>query len=188
MVVRRAASVVAVGVCAGTVGTGCGGSGAVALDRSFARTVEGMSVKYPTSWQLTTRNDNSVPDPALCFDLEPKADSRVDLRVVEYLPPFFNPRDLPNYRPRPTHFRLASFRKGDGNWSRGKITSFREHRRVFYVGVVLPATAGQAIRHTVEQILDSLRIAPQGRCRPTSGVGSHGVPNPFPKSQKSSRN
>jgi hypothetical protein len=185
MVVRQAVWVVVVGVCAGAVGAGCGGSGAVALDRSFARTVEGLGVSYPSSWRLTTRNDNHVPDPALCFDLVPKADSSVDLRVVEYLPPFFNPRDLPNYRPRPKHFRLASFRKGDGNWSAGKTTSFRQHRRVFYVGVVLPAARRQAIRHSVEQILDSLRIAPQGRCRPTSGVGSHGVPNAFAKRQKS---
>jgi hypothetical protein len=37
-------------------------------------------VRYPDNWRLTTRNDNDVPDPALCFDLAPKADAKVDLR------------------------------------------------------------------------------------------------------------
>jgi hypothetical protein len=174
--VRSAA--VTIAVCAGLIAAGCGAPGTDALARSFSSTVERVTVKYPSDWRLTTGNDNYVPDPALCFDLAPTADTSVDLRIVEYLPPFFNPRYLSTYQPRPKQFQLAAFRKGDEDWSPGKILSFREQNRVFFIGVVLPATASKTLRHTVERILDSLRVAAHGRCRPTSGVGSHGVPNP----------
>lgn len=43
---------------------------------------------------------------------------------------------------------------------------------------VLPADADAATRREVTAILDSLAIKAGGNCRPTSGVGSHGVPAP----------
>jgi hypothetical protein len=172
------------GICAGFMLAGCGGSRSTSLNRSFSSSTEEIAVNYPSGWRLATHNDNYVPDPALCFDLQPNADGKVDLRVVEYLPPYFNPRYLSTYQPRPKQFQLTAFRKGDEDWSPGKILSFRAQGRVFFVGVVLPATARQPLRHTLERILDSVRIAAHGRCRPTSGVGSHGVPDPTRKHQK----
>jgi hypothetical protein len=165
----------AVGVCSGALFAACGGAPG---QRSFTSAKEGVAISYPSIWKLTTRNDNYVPDPALCFDLVPKGSSRVDLRVVEYLPPYFNRRYLSTYQPRPRRFRLVSFRRGDEDWSPGKITSFHDHGRVFFVGVVLPAAQEQTLASTAERILDSLRVSAHGKCRPTSGVGSHGVPNP----------
>jgi hypothetical protein len=159
--------------------TGCGR--AEDHEHVFSSRAEGVAVRYPDDWRLTTRNDNYVPDPALCFDLAPNADTKVDLRVVEYLPPYFNPRYLSGYQPRPQQFQLASFRKGDEDWSPGKTLSFQEERRVFFVGLGLPAKTAPAIRRSIEAILDSMKISAAGRCRPTAGVGSHGVPTPDPR-------
>jgi hypothetical protein len=155
----------------------CGSTGDSVLAKTFASAAEGIAVRYPDAWRLTTRNDGVVPDPALCFALAPKADAKVELRVVEYLPPYFNPHDLPSYRDRPGEFHLSSFRKGDQDWSPGaKTFSFQQARRVFFVGVVLPATADPATRRSIETILNSMTISASGRCRPTAGVGSKGIP------------
>jgi hypothetical protein len=171
---------------AGTLGvvcslglTSCGGSSDATLPHSLSSRSEGIGVRYPDGWTFTTANHGYVPDPALCFDVS-KATAReiVDLRVVEYLPPYFNRKDLSLYPARPNHFDLSAFRKGDNDWSPGKDLSFREHRRVFFAGLALPASADINARCEVVQILDSLQIFAQGRCRPTSGVGSHGVPSP----------
>jgi hypothetical protein len=157
--------------------TSCGRSSHATLMHSFSSSPEGIGVRYPDGWTLTTVNHDYVPDPALCFDVTKViAQQIVDLRVVEYLPPYFNRNDLVLYRARPQHFDLSAFRKGDNDWSPGKDLSFREHRRVFFAGLALPASADATARREVVQILDSLRISAHGRCRPTSGVGSHGVP------------
>lgn len=159
--------------------TSCGRSSNGALTHSFSTRSEGIGVRYLDGWTLTTGNHGYVPDPALCFDVSKvTAQKIVDLRVVEYLPPYFNRKDLSVYRARPRHFDLSAFREGDNDWSPGKDVSFREHRRVFFAGLALPASADTKTRREVVQILDSLRISAHGRCRPTSGVGSHGVPSP----------
>jgi hypothetical protein len=159
--------------------TSCGRSSDATLAHSFSSSSEGIGVRYPDGWILTTVNHGYVPDPALCFDVS-KVTARhiVDLRVVEYLPPYFNRKSLPLYPVRQSHFGLAAFRKGDNDWSPGKDMSFREHRRVFFAGLALPASADNNTRREVVQILDSLQISIHGRCRPTSGVGSHGVRSP----------
>jgi hypothetical protein len=148
--------------------------------RSFTSESEGVAIRYPAGWLLTTRNDSYVPDPALCLDLKPKNSRRVDLRIVEYLPPYLNRPYLDLYLPRPTHFHLDAFQRGDEDWSPPKATvfQFRENRRVFMVGLLRPKKTNEALAGTVERILDSFDVAPHGRCRPTSGVGSHGVPKP----------
>jgi hypothetical protein len=159
--------------------TSCGTSSDNTLTHSFSSGSEGIGVRYPDGWTLTTVNHGYVPDPALCFDISKViAQEMVDLRVVEYLPPYFNPRDLSFYRARPSHFDLAAFRKADNDWSPGKDLSLRQHRRVFVAGLALPASADVSMRREVVEILDSLQISVQGRCRPTSGIGSHGVPSP----------
>jgi len=156
--------------------TSCGRPSDVTLAHSFSSKSEGISVRYSDGWTLTTANLGYVSDPALCFDVSKvTAQEIVDLRVVEYLPPYFNPKDLSFYRGRPSHFDLSAFRKGDNDWSPGNDLSFREHGRVFFAGLALPASADTSTRRQVVQILDSLRVSRQGRCRPTSGVGSHGV-------------
>ena len=148
----------------------------VPLVHSFWFRSEGIGVRYPDGWTLTTANHGYVSDPALCFDVSKvTAQEIVDLRVVEYLPPYLDPNELSFYRVRPRHFYLSAFRKGDNDWSPGKDLSFREHGRVFFAGLALPASADTSTRRQVVQILDSLRVSRQGRCRPTSGVGSHGV-------------
>ena len=157
--------------------TSCGGSSGPTLTHSFSNRAEGIGVRYPDGWTFTTASHGYVADPAFCFDVSKvTAQEIVDLRVVEYLPPYVNPRDLSSYKARPSHFDLSAFRKGDNDWSPGKDLSFREHRRVFFAGLALPAAADTNTRREVVQILDSLQVAMQGRCRPTSGVGSHGVP------------
>jgi hypothetical protein len=124
---------------------------------------------------MTTANHGYVPDPALCFDVSKvTAQEIVDIRVVEYLPPYFNTKNLSFYRPRPSHFDLSAFRNGDNDWSPGKDLSFREHRRVFFAGLALPASADTNTRREVVQILDSLEISVRGRCRPTSGRHANG--------------
>jgi hypothetical protein len=159
--------------------TSCGGSSDAMLTHSLSSSSEGIGVRYPDGWTLTSANHGYVPDPALCFDASKvTAQEIIDLRVVEYLPPYFNRKFLSLYRARPSHFALSAFRKGDNDWSPGNDLSFREHRRVFFAGLALPASADTNTRHEVVQILDSLRISTHGRCRPTSGVGSHGVPSP----------
>jgi hypothetical protein len=70
----------AVGVCSCALLAACGGAPG---QRSFTSAKEGVAISYPSIWKLTTRNDNYVPDPALCFDLVPKGSSRVDLRGDE---------------------------------------------------------------------------------------------------------
>jgi len=158
--------------------TSCGRSSDSTLTHSFRNSSEGIGVRYPDGWTLTTANHGYVPDPALCFDVSKvTAQEIVDLRVVEYLPPYFNRKYLSLYRARPSQFELAAFRKGDNDWSPGKDLSFREHRRVFFAGLALPASVDINTRREVVQILDSLQISTHGRCRPTSGVGSHGVPS-----------
>jgi hypothetical protein len=152
---------------------GCGGAGPA---KTFAGRRIGVAVRYPTTWQLTTYNNTFVPDPALCFDLAPTAGAGVDVKVVEYLPPYLNLRYLSTYPQRPRRFSLDSLQPSDDDWSPGKLLSFREHRRVFFVGVVLPAKAPRATRGTIEAILDSLRITAGRSCRPTGGVGASGVP------------
>jgi hypothetical protein len=151
-----------------------------AATRSFVSKAEGVTIRYPEDWRLTTHNDGYVPDPALCFDLKPKNALRVDLRIVEYLPPYFNPRYLDTYRLRPAHFRLTTFRTGDEDWSppNAKVLQFREKRRVFMVGLVRPNTTNRTLAQTIRHILDSFAPTKGGQCRPTSGVGSHGVPKP----------
>lgn len=159
--------------------TSCGGSSDSTLTHSLSSSSEGIDVRYPDGWTLTTANHGYVPDPALCFDVSKvTAQEIVDLRVVEYLPPYFNPKDLSFYRARPSHFDLSAFHKGDNDWSPGKDLAFREHRRVFFAGLALPASVDASTRREVVQILDSLQTSTHGRCRPTSGVGSHGVPSP----------
>ena len=70
-------------------------------------------MRYPGGWTLTTANHGYVPDPALCFDLSKVTPQEiVDLRVVEYLPPYFNSNDLSHYPARPGHFDLSAFRQG----------------------------------------------------------------------------
>jgi hypothetical protein len=157
----------------------CAGSSGATLTQSFSSRSEGVGVRYPDGWTLTTVNHGYVPDPALCFDLaKVTASTIVDLKLVEYLPPYFDSKYLLTYRARPRRFDLAAFRKGDDDWSPGKIQSFRDHGRVFFVGLVLPPSAGHSTRSEVSAILDSLTASTHGRCRPTSGVGSHGVPSP----------
>jgi len=159
--------------------TSCGRSSDSTLTHSLRSRSEGIGVGYPDGWTLTTANHGYVPDPALCFDVSKvTAQEIVDLRVVEYLPPYFKAKDLSFYPARPRQFDLTAFRKGDNDWSPGKDLSFREHRRVFFAGLALPASADTNTRREVVEILDSLQIFAHGRCRPTSGVGSHGVPTP----------
>ena len=158
------------GLLAVACAAGCGGHAPLA--KTFAGTRIGVAVRYPATWLLTTYNSTFVPDPALCFELAPASDNGVVVKVVEYLPPYFNPRYLPTYPPRPRRFSLGSLRPSDDDWSPGKVLSFREHRRVFLVAVVLPAKASRATRRTIEAILDSLKIAARRSCRPTGGVGA----------------
>jgi hypothetical protein len=159
--------------------TSCGGSSHATPTHALVSSSEGISVRYPDGWTLTTANHGYVPDPALCFDVSRvTAHEIVDLRVVEYLPPYLNRTYLSHYPARPSHFNLSAFRERDNDWSPGKDISFREHRRVFFAGLALPASADTNTRREVAEILDSLQIAGHGRCRPTSGVGSNGVPSP----------
>ena len=171
------AACAALGLMAALFPTPCGRSSDVRLAHSFSSRSEGLGVRYPEGWALMTANLGYVSDPAFCFDLS-KVTAReiVDLRVVEYLPPYLDAKDLSFYPARPDRFDLSAFRKGDNDWSPGKDLSFREHRRVFFAGLALPASAGANTRRQVVQILDSLKISAQGRCRPMSGVGSAGVP------------
>ena len=176
---RRGVTAASLVVACSFVLPSCGTSSEATLTHSLASRSEGIGVRYPDGWTLTTANHGYVSDPALCFDISKvTAQEIVDLRVVEYLPPYLNPSDLSSYRARPSHFGLSDFRKGDNDWSPGRDLSFREHRRVFFAGLALPASADGNTRREVVQILDSLRISKRGRCRPTSGVGSHGVPSP----------
>ncbi len=159
--------------------TACGRASHATLTHAVSNSSDGIGVRYPDGWTLTTANHGYVPDPALCFDVSKvTAQEIVDLRVVEYLPPYFNRSYLPHYPARPSHFSLSAFRKGDNDWSPGNDMSFRERRRVFFAGLALPASADANTRREVAQILDSLQISSHGRCRPTSGVGSNGVPSP----------
>lgn len=172
---RTRATVAAVALLVVLVLMACGGASSGGRGEFFSSRSEGLSVRYPSGWTLSTANHGYVLDPALCFDISKvTAQEIVDLRIVEYLPPDFDRRDLGFYRARPSRFTLSEFSKGDNDWSPGKDVSFREHRRVFFVGLALPSSADTQTRSQVLQILDSLEVAAKGRCRPTSGVGSDG--------------
>ena len=155
------------------VAGGCGDAH-VQLSRMFVGRQDGIAVRYPADWRLTTRNPTAVPNPALCFELASgsSAASSVDVKVVEYLPPELAPADRAFYKPRPRHFALAMLRASDNDWTTGKTLSFRARGRVFLVGAVLADPIPDGARRTIEAILDSLRIEPNHRCAPTGGVGS----------------
>jgi hypothetical protein len=121
-----------------------------------------------------SRNRTAVPNPALCFELAPRsgANGTVDVKVVEYLPPYLTRAERVFYKPRPHPLRLAMLRASDNDWTTGRTLSFQQHQRVFLVGVVLPDGIPDGARRTIEAILDSLRIEPRGTCAPTAGVGS----------------
>jgi len=150
-----------------TPGTRASGNDASpALGQTFRNTTEGIAVRYPTGWDLTTGVRTVVTDPALCFALAPTGNSRVEIKVAEYLPPLLESSDLRAYQPRPPHFLLTSLNRSDADWTTGKVMSFRAFGRVFYVGIVVPARTPTSLRHTIEAILDSLRTRRAGRCRP----------------------
>jgi hypothetical protein len=107
--------------------TSCGGPSGAALPHSFGSGSDGIAVRYPAGWALTTANPEHVPDPALCFDVSP-AGGGVVLRLVEYLPPYLHAKDLSFYRPRPSHFDLSAFRIGDNDWSPGTDLAFSRAR------------------------------------------------------------
>jgi hypothetical protein len=142
------------------------------LSDSFRSERDGVTVHYPAKWRITTRNDTFVPNPALCFELRSDPAANVDVKVVEYLPPYLRASDRSFYRPRPAHFRLSMLRPSDNDWTTGKTLSFQDKQRVFLVGVVLPAQASATLRRTVESVLDSLVVSRGRQCRPSSGVGS----------------
>ena len=142
------------------------------LAETFRGSAEGIAVRYPADWLLVRVNSGFVTNPALCFSLALSTNYKVDLKVVEYLPPLLRRSDLAQYQPRPRHFRLNALKRSDNDWTTGKILSFRDHGRVFYVGVVMPATATRALRSTVQAILDSLQIESTGHCAASAGVGS----------------
>jgi hypothetical protein len=136
---------------------------------------DGVTVRYPAGWRITTRNSTFVPNPALCFELRPDsaaANAKVDVKVVEYFPPYLKPSDRSFYRPRPTHFRLRMLHASDNDWTTGRTLSFQDKGRVFLVGVVLAARGNISLRRPIEAILDSQRVEAHHRCRPSSGVGS----------------
>jgi hypothetical protein len=155
------------------VAVGCAHSSS--LSHHFSNQREGIAVSYPEGWQLTTRNDDYVPNPALCFALSTAAGgSRSQLKVVEYLPPLLSAEERFLYKPRPSRLRLTMLRAADNDWTRGRTLTFRDHGRVILVGVVLPTRADSATRRTVEAILNSLVVRGARRCRPSQGVGSEG--------------
>lgn len=155
------------------------GARALPLTRRFASSREGIRVRFPRGWRATTHNETYVPDPALCVTLNARR-SPVQVKFVEYLPPYLRPGDLTErdpsgelyYSHRPAHFRLSSLGSFENSWTHGKLTSWQDHGRVFYLGVVLPRRAGTRTRETVAAIVDSLRVERRRRCRPSSGVGS----------------
>jgi hypothetical protein len=166
MMVATAAALAAAGV-------GCRESSSAALPHHFSNERDGIAVRYPDGWRLTTRNDSYVPNPALCFALSTQAGgSRSQLKVVEYLPPLLTADARSFYKPRPSRLRLPVLRAADSDWTRGRTLSFREHGRVILVGVVLAARAGPARRRTIEAILNSLEVRDGHSCRPSQGVGS----------------
>ncbi len=137
-----------------------------ALAQTFRSATEGIAVRYPAGWVLARGVTTVVTNPALCFALVPMAGANVDVQVVEYLPPLLSPGGLSGYQPRPHRFQLAKLRKSDADWTTGKILSFRDHGRVFYVGVVRPASSTRSLGQTIQAILDSLQIKSKGRCGP----------------------
>jgi len=154
----------------------------IRLRRRFSAARDGLSVRYPADWQVTTHNETFVDNPELCFTLRPSAGKyarSVAVKLVEYLPPLLDKRDLardpitrePGYSYRPAHFRLSMLQPPDNDWTRGDTLDFQDHGRVFYVGVDLPHSANGSTKRTVEAVLDSIKVG-AGRCRPTSGVGS----------------
>jgi hypothetical protein len=156
----------------------------VPLGRSFVATRSGIAVRYPVGWRVTTHNDTFVPNPALCLTLRARGgpvSSHATVRLVEYLPPALDRSDLgrrdsvtgdPLYPYRARHVLLSMFQPADNSWTTGKTLDFQDHGRVFYIGVELPRRAGGETSRSVEAVIDSIRVQHQGRCRPTSGVGS----------------
>ena len=133
------------------------------LTQMFRSGPEGIATRYPSSWVLTNAVSTIVTNPVVCFALDPARNSSVDVTIVEYLPPL-RPRDLRQYQPRPAHFKLRSFHKSDVDWTTGKIMSFRNQGRVFYIGVVTPKASSTSLMQMIQAILDSLQIKPSGRC------------------------
>jgi hypothetical protein len=138
----------------------------------------GVTVRYPDGWSATARNDTPVDNPALCFAVRRshgRGPRGVEIKLVEYLPPFLDRRDVrgPNarYRPRPKHFRYGGLESSDVRWTTGRTFYFAEHGRAFFVGVAVRRTADAGTRRTVERILDTIH-AGSGRCRPGAGVGA----------------
>jgi hypothetical protein len=142
------------------------------LAKAFRSSREGIGVRYPRHWGLTMGVKTVVTNPALCFALAPNGNSRVAVKLVEYLPPLLRPRDLPHYQPRPRHFRLTTLRRSDVDWTSGRVLSFRAHGRVFYVGVVRPAASSRSLVQTIQAILDSLQITSGRRCGLPTTVAS----------------
>ena len=155
----------------------------IRLRRSFSSARDGLSVRYPADWRVTTHNETFVDNPELCFTLRPSAGKyarSVAVKLVEYLPPELDRRALvdrdpithePMYAHRPAHFRLSMLQPPDNDWTRGDTLDFQDHGRVFFVGVDLPRRANGSTKRTVESVLDSIKVG-AGRCRPSSGVGS----------------
>jgi hypothetical protein len=137
------------------------GAGATTASRPLGQTfhsrIEGIAVRYPSSWFLTPGLRSVVTDPSVCFALAADGDSGVQVKVVEYLPPLLTANGLSAYQPRPSHFLLSKLRRSDNDWTTGKVMSFREQGRVFYGGVVLPARTPISLRHTIEAVLDSFQ-------------------------------
>jgi hypothetical protein len=153
-----------VAVCVGVLVVAACSSRGPALERGFRNRAEGWAVRYPDGWRLELRNPTAVTNPVFCFDLAGAVDStHVLVRVVEYEPPELTRDALPAIPRRPLHFRLASLRPSEGDWTRGGALSFRQHRRAIFVGVE-PARPGGTARRTVERILESLRLARRGHC------------------------
>jgi hypothetical protein len=151
---------------------GAAGRSPITLAKTYRSSAEGLVFRYPADWLLVVVNSGFVTNPALCFSLVPSSSYAVDVKVVEYLPPLLRRGDLARYQPRPRHFELDALKRSDADWTTGKVLSFRDHGRVFYVGVVMPATAPRSLRSTIRAILDSLQVRPSGRCAPSTGVGS----------------
>ena len=142
--------------------------------RLFTNAGSGVTVRYPRDWTASARNDSVVPNPALCFVLRRSGGRRVEVKLVEYLPPALQPSEVRGrdaYPLRPRHFRYEMLQSTDVAWTSGRILDFRVRRRVFYVGVAVRARPDAQTKRTVERILDAIRVG-HGRCRPTAGVGS----------------
>src|SRR5207247_10353099 len=111
---------------------GCDGGGSVKLGHRLTTGSSGVTARYPLGWRATRHNDTAVTNPALCFVVRRGA---VEVKLVEYLPPFREPPR--NYRPRPRRFRMSMLGFGDEDWSPGRIVDCRGHGRGFFFGLVI---------------------------------------------------